>query len=278
MATDSSSTIISAKRVPLDDDRGKIDITYYDEDQAGPHEKSKVYKLVIQKTGMITGKYFHISLGFTRSPIRLCRARTDNLLKLVEDLLSYLCNTEAAAVLEAQEETIQALNIVMAKRANTVSGIVPYGQNKYFVLESNPESLSGGLVALRGYYSSVRTSNARILLNLNVCTSAFYSPVPLWKLIADFLGGTEPPTRSGWHPPLVAKLRTFLKGLRVETSYLKSGGVAQKRVKTIIGLSGKHGFGKGARDVTFQTDNGISNVETWFMKGIFPFVTPLRTQ
>lgn len=178
----------------------------------------------------------------------------------MEELLSYLCNTRAAAVLDAKEEIVQALNIVMAKRVNEDPGIVPQGQNKYFVLDNNPASLTGGLVALRGYYSSIRTSNARILLNLNACTSAFYSAVPLWKIMAEFLGGTTPPGRDGWNRHLIKKLNSFLKMLKVETRYLVDNGAPLVRVKVIKGLSG----GRGPREITFDSITGSTSVEAWF--------------
>lgn len=184
----------------------------------------------------------------------------------MEELLSYLCNTGPAAVLEAKEEIVQALNIVMAKRVNEDANIVAHGQNKYFVLENNPASLSGGLVALRGYYSSIRTSNARILLNLNACTSAFYSSVPLWRVMSEFLGGTAPRQGDEWNRLAIRRLQSFLKLLKVQTSYLVRDGVRLVRVKVIRGLNG----GRGAREVTFDSDTGRTNVEAWFRRRKYP--------
>lgn len=255
VTSDGASTIISASRVGLPDDRGRVSVTYYDSDQAGPGPNASVYVVIIQKTRTITGEN-PISLCFPDS----CRGYvTEYQSNLVDDLLSYLCNTEPAAVLDSKEEIVQALNIVMAKRVNEDAGIVAHGQNKYFVLENNPASLTGGLVALRGYYSSIRISNARILLNLNACTSAFYSAVPLSRLMVDFLGGTAPRGADGWNRGLVKKLQSFLKLLKVETRYLVSNGAPSPRVKVIRGLNGV-----GARGVTFDTDTGRKSVETWF--------------
>lgn len=56
VTSDGASTIISASRVGLPDDRGKISVTYYDSDQAGPGPKAPVYIVVIQKTRTITGE------------------------------------------------------------------------------------------------------------------------------------------------------------------------------------------------------------------------------
>lgn len=238
VASDMSSTIISAERLNLaGDGRGEMTVAYYDDDQPGPHAKSKVYTLAIVMTGTLQ----------------------------VEDLLDYLCNTSASAFMEAQEEMVQALNIVMAKHVNASPNIVPLGTNKYFVLENNPQSLTGGLVALRGYYSSIRTSNARIVLNLNVCTSAFYGPVKLSTLITNFLRNPRP-----WPDYLLARLRSFLKGLKVETNYSKFKGMPAKRVKIIIGLSSSKRLGRGAREVTFKTaDNSTISVEAWFKRSKF---------
>lgn len=262
VASDGASTIISASRIGLPNDRGRVNITYYDTDQAGPGANAAVYVVVIQKTRTITGDN-SISLYF---PEFCGEFPTEQPSNLVEELLSYLCNTEAAAVLDAKEEIVQALNIVMAKRVNEDPGIVPHGQNKYFVLDNNPASLTGGLVALRGYYSSIRTSNARILLNLNACTSAFYSAVPLWEIMADCLGGTTP-GRDGWDGRLIRKLNSFVKLLKVETRYMVTNGEPLVRVKVIKGLHG----GRGPRDITFDSNVGRTSVERWFRTRTYTF-------
>lgn len=54
--SDGGSTVISAKPLELQDDHQSIQITYYDQDQQGPHPKSKVYTLKIKMTGTISGK------------------------------------------------------------------------------------------------------------------------------------------------------------------------------------------------------------------------------
>lgn len=55
VASDGASTIISASRVALPNDRGRVNITYYDTDQPGPAANASVYVVVIQKTKTITG-------------------------------------------------------------------------------------------------------------------------------------------------------------------------------------------------------------------------------
>lgn len=196
--------------------------------------------------------------------------------------MSYLSNKNATATLEAEEEIIQTLNIVMAKKVTSNPGVVPYMGNKYFIVE-NPgdETLSGkSLVALRGYSSSVRTSNSRILLNLNVCCSAFYNPTTLSAVMMDpeFLGAGPRPL-GGWDKNIITRLHSFLKRVRVQTEYMKDKetGKPSIRVKTIKGLGRGDSFGLGAKDTTFQTDNGQSiSVETYFMKSILYSITIFR--
>lgn len=55
VTSDSASTIISAVRVDLPNDRGRINVSYYDADQAGPGANPTVYIVAIQKTRTITG-------------------------------------------------------------------------------------------------------------------------------------------------------------------------------------------------------------------------------
>lgn len=55
VTSDSGSTIISASLIDLPGDRGRINVTYYDADQAGPGANPTVYIVAIQKTGTITG-------------------------------------------------------------------------------------------------------------------------------------------------------------------------------------------------------------------------------
>jgi eukaryotic translation initiation factor 2C len=51
--------------------------------------------------------------------------------------------------------------------------------NKFFPFGNHPQmessDLEEGLQAQRGYFTSVRTSASRMLVNLNVATGAFYN-------------------------------------------------------------------------------------------------------
>lgn len=143
IATDYAKTIIAPSRLSLPDDRLQVEVTYYDENQAGPTEKSKVYMVTIQLVQKI---------------------EPSDLQKYVEG--NYREFDPGSA--------IQALNIILAKPPSLNGSIIPLGRSKFFVQDNRPADLGRGLIALRGYYSSIRPSINRILCNVNVCMTAFY--------------------------------------------------------------------------------------------------------
>ena len=146
---------------------------------------------------------------------------------------------------DARVDTIQAMNIIVAGSPNKDGAVFQAGQNKFFRYPRgnwdntfSPEyhnyDLGGGLIAVRGYFSSIRTSTSRILLNLNAQCSAFYPEIDLRSLMYRFVGGNHIPV---WK---LADLEQFIRRLRVTTEQLtREGGIAV-REKTVWGFSHKH--------------------------------------
>lgn len=141
-------------------------------------------------------------------------------------------------------DVIQAMNIVMAGSPNKDPTIYQAGQNKFFRYPRNPRnltfqhmysdySLTDGLIAVRGYYSSVRTSTSRVLLNLNAQCSAFYPEINLIELMYLFAGKPIPSTK-------YQDLEDFIQRLRVRTTQITREGTTVIREKTIRGFSHKH--------------------------------------
>ena len=129
--------------------------------------------------------------------------------------------------------TVRALNIVLAKfpSASQAAGgsVINFGQNRFFIVEQRPEDLGAGLVAYRGYYSSVRPTFGRVLCNINVCTSAFFRPQNLANLFQDVFGdggGDHFTTRGGIQSKSI-------RGLRVLTTYM-----GHPRTFTLRGIAG----------------------------------------
>lgn len=150
------------------------------------------------------------------------------------ELLQYLASTTASPYdcPEKKDDAIQALNIIVAKTPNLDVNVFQAGRNKFFQYPTNTADyidLSGGLIAVRGYYSSVRTSTMRVLLNLNAQCSPFYPAINMGRLMEQ---------HSSWNERLWEALESFIEKLRVKTQYLKnSDGTADIRVKTVVGLS-----------------------------------------
>ena len=145
----------------------------------------------------------------------------------------------------ARIDTIQAMNIVVAGSPNKDRAVFQAGQNKYFQYpRANPDKefspvydgrdLGGGLIAVRGYFSSIRTSTSRILLNLNAQCSAFYPEINLRSLMYRFVGAAQIPISK------LADLEQFIRRLRVTTEQLTREGETVTREKTVWGFSHKH--------------------------------------
>ncbi|KAI9893497.1 MAG: hypothetical protein M1814_006794 [Vezdaea aestivalis] len=111
--------------------------------------------------------------------------------------------------------TIQMANIVMNGFANTSPDIVAIRQKKFFNLVDrlSAYSIGGGLDVSRGFFSSVRSSTGRLLLNLQITTCAFYDTDNV-RVVMDRL-------RESGGARSLNKLQSFFKGVRVSSKYLK---------------------------------------------------------
>ena len=123
---------------------------------------------------------------------------------------------------------ISALNLILSahpSRPSTESVMV--GRNKFFHYDANepPAELGGGLQAWRGFYSSVRPAHRQLMVNVNVCTPAFYTPGNLAEQWQDFEYASK-----GGRP------NAFCKGIRVKTIHL--GYV--KTIKTVTNVTARN--------------------------------------
>ncbi|KAI5793057.1 Piwi domain-containing protein [Geopyxis carbonaria] len=135
------------------------------------------------------------------------------------------------------DQAIQALNIILAKFPSRSGTMVAVGKKKFFVLSDDAGlqyPLGAGLIALKGFYTSVRPSVGNMLCNLNVCTTAFYKEGSLARIIREFLGIGH----GGYHPKMHGKLKSYLRHLRVTICYLEnSKGEKKPRGRTITAVS-----------------------------------------
>ncbi len=123
------------------------------------------------------------------------------------------------------------------------------GRNKFFHPNpaEPPTNLGGGLSAWRGFYTSVRPAHKQLMVNVNVCTTAFYSPGNLAERMMEFLDAS-----------FGARPQAFVRGVRVRTTHLGY----RKTVKTASKFTAKqHQFdAEGLGKVT---------VEQYFKKSKF---------
>ena len=82
----------------------------------------------------------------------------------------------------------------------------------------------GGLIAVKGFYTSVRTSNARLLVNINVANAAFYSAINLNNLMTQHTSKPSAYLKSG--------LEQFITNLKASHTFN-----GKKTVKTVKGFS-----------------------------------------
>ncbi|KAL8641325.1 MAG: hypothetical protein Q9226_008650, partial [Calogaya cf. arnoldii] len=121
--------------------------------------------------------------------------------------------------------SIQALNIIMTQTAKDDAGI--YGGGKSNIFYSWPGAndptfrLGQGLIALKGFHTSVRSSTSRLLVNINVANAAFYPAINLFALMNEY---TSNYAQSG--------LESFISRLKVSHKLYK-----KKTVKTVKGFS-----------------------------------------
>ncbi|KAI0685180.1 argonaute-like protein [Cytidiella melzeri] len=142
---------------------------------------------------------------------------------------------------------IAALNLILAAYPNRSTGDgVMVGRNKFFhpSAAEPPFPLGGGLEAWRGFYSSVRPAHKQLMVNVNVCTTAFYTPGNLADSMQAFLNAS-----------FTARPNAFVRGVRIKTTHLGYR-------KTVSGVSRFN-----AKNHSFDSEEyGKVTVEAYFQR------------
>jgi hypothetical protein len=138
--------------------------------------------------------------------------------------------------------------VLQQQSANTG---VRVGKNRYFFPFSDMPKIELGLgvEAWKGFFTSVRPTYKQLMVNVNVCMTAFYMPGNLAEAIVAF-------QRSS----LGAMPRRFSQGIKVTTTHL--GYKMRKPLKRIMD--------KPANQTFFEHDKyGRVSVEQYFKRGMF---------
>lgn len=189
ICSDFKSTLFS--RAVLDNEITACNMQYRSEFETEPGPRATLYQIRLQHTRTL--------------PVRR--------------LLEYLTTTNLSYPFDERSALIQAFNVFLNHFAKSHDNLVTFG-NKTFPRDAAGRDLGGGLMAVRGFFSSVRIATGRILVNVNVCCSAFYRPGSLTTLMAAH--GLQDRYR----------LEQFLKGVRVKTCHTRT-----PRIKTILALA-----------------------------------------
>lgn len=223
VATDYGAMFITAAKLQLGGKSMNLEQKFFEAEDAGPESTAINYKVKFEEDASMP----------------------------VEDLLEYISSPPGTTPSGFDKgRIIQALNIIMTRTANESPAIYGGGNsNKFYTYPASPDgwfNLGSGLIALKGFYTSVRTSTLRILVNINVANAAYYPPMSLLGLMRTHTPQRANDARSG--------LEAFISKLKVSHQYLK-----KKRVKTVQGFSHPSPqFGHtypplgNARNITFE--------------------------
>lgn len=194
VAHDHASKLISSKSLP---ERLVIRVPWYEEDEAGPQPHGKEYTLTIE---------FIQNIDTTA-------------------LTSYLAGEPQYRGYDIMP-VISALNLILTAYPNRSGGTgVMVGRNRFFFPSAmQPFDLGGGLEAWRGFYTSARPAHNQLMVNVNVCTTAFYKPGNLVDAIDEFANSS-----------FAARPAAFVRGVRVKTKHLNY----KKTVKTISNMTAR---------------------------------------
>ena len=240
IASDGAQTLIATEKIALEGQSPSFEIEWYprdgeplpaktedDSERLVQHRKKSTYRVLVEEGGSYS----------------------------LQDLLKDLAQPTSTYPLKL--ETIQALNIIMAYGPSSDANVATATGNKFYPFGNHPQlqvsNLGLALQAVRGYFSSVRTSVNRILVNVNVATGAFYKPGPLLELMKE----RGIPSNVSQYKQMGA----FFRKLRFETNYIldtdnkgktrmgENGPMTKRKVHAIGDFSP---YQKTAENVTFD--------------------------
>ncbi|KAI9453205.1 Piwi-domain-containing protein [Lactarius psammicola] len=122
---------------------------------------------------------------------------------------------------------ISALNLIMQRQAAQHG--VRFGKNRYFFDDGEKRQLGPQLLALMGFYSSVRPIYKQLMVNVNVCMAAFYEPGKL----SDALRAFHSHSRGAIPQDLLAKVKisTSYRGYKCVRAIFRILDVSAKKQK-----------------------------------------------
>ncbi|CAB4399861.1 unnamed protein product [Rhizophagus irregularis] len=161
---------------------------------------------------------------------------------------------------------INAMDIIIS---HEVSAKYPTVRNSFYT-SHEAASLRGGIEAWQGYYQSARPTRGKMMINIDLSSTAFYEGGPLIQMVARILGLRSPnDLRRGLSDKDHQKVERRIKNLRISDNHRPE----YRRKFKILKLSQN-----SASDTTFDGDNGNKiDVKTYFQNKykkrlLYPFL------
>lgn len=201
VATNYGNIVLTCKELPLGiTNTQEIEVTYVIPNEPSPRPKPVKHKLIVTSAGRVP----------------------------LADFVDYLKAPNVQSIINSskRQQILQDIqSVIIRQPSKNRTNFSGSKSTKFYPFDGNAvesSQLVTGVVALKGYYTSVRSSTLRLLANVNVCTSAFYEHGNLAEIMKMFI--KEEASRVG------PRLMEWLIGLRVQR-------IDTKRVKAIQGLN-----------------------------------------
>ena len=167
----------------------------------------------------------------------------------LNDLQSHLNEPQNLMNDLSKDQMVQALNLVLKQTPKSSAEVITsVDGSKYYSIDGERRFISDHVIARKGFFASVRTSTARILLNVNVSTATFYPEGLTSAYIQTF--------NEDYH-----KANSLLKRLRVSTDYC-----GFKKFKIVRGFAHQPGSTKflNAHEAKFEHGGTVKSVAEYF--------------
>lgn len=161
----------------------------------------------------------------------------------------------------AVHTSLMALNVVIRMEPNLK---YPFNTRSFFT-NSKKKDINAGLELWQGYFQSLRPSQNKLYVNIDISTGVMYKAINLVNLCLEFFRRNNPGDLSNIPDRDRVRLQRFISNVRIETNY------GRKRIHVIKKLSRD-----SARTLMFSTREGTSmSVETYFKSLNVPLRFPL---
>ncbi|KDR72808.1 hypothetical protein GALMADRAFT_158483 [Galerina marginata CBS 339.88] len=215
VAHDRSQRLVCSKKLPQPLD---VQVPFFEDHEKGPGKDPKTYTFSIK---------FERELN-------------------TSELTSYM-NGQPNARDYDPLPLISALNLVLQQHANRTG--VRVGKSRYFFpTSSEKHNLGPGVEAIQGFYASVRPAYKQLMVNVNVCMTAFIVPGNLAARLQEFSQNSR--------GAMATLPKGMVKSIRVKTLHLN-----HKKKLNAIGTT-------SARNTFFDCEElgGRVSVEEYFLK------------